>query len=70
VTCSYFEQVQSNMNYFWERDDVLERLDVKMTAAFKAVHELAGKRKIYMRDAAYYIAVSRVAEACRLRGWV
>ena len=34
VTCSYFEQVQSNMNYYWEKDEVLGKLDVKMTAAF------------------------------------
>jgi glutamate dehydrogenase (NAD(P)+) len=70
VTCSYFEQVQSNMNYFWERDDVLSRLDVKMTAAFIAVSDLARKRKLYMRDAAYVISVNRVAQACRDRGWV
>ena len=37
VTCSYFEQVQGNMNYYWERDEVLGKLDVKMTAAFNAV---------------------------------
>ena len=41
VTCSYFEQVQSNMNYYWEKDEVLGKLDVKMTAAFVAVSELA-----------------------------
>ncbi|MFH2056134.1 MAG: Glu/Leu/Phe/Val dehydrogenase [bacterium] len=70
VTCSYFEQVQSNMNYFWEKDEVLGKLDVKMTAAFQAVSELARKRKVYMRDAAYYIAVNRVAQACKDRGWV
>jgi glutamate dehydrogenase len=70
VTCSYFEQVQSNINYFWEKDDVLQRLDTKMTSAFHAVSELAAKRKLYMRDAAYVIAVGRVAQACRDRGWV
>jgi glutamate dehydrogenase (NAD(P)+) len=70
VTCSYFEQVQSNMNYYWERDEVLSKLDVKMTAAFIAVSELAKKRKLSLRDAAYVIAVSRVAQACRDRGWV
>jgi glutamate dehydrogenase len=70
VTCSYFEQVQSNMNYFWERDEVLAKLDIKMTGAFLAVSELARKEKLYMRDAAYVIAVSRVAQACRERGWV
>jgi glutamate dehydrogenase len=70
VTCSYFEQVQSNMNYFWEKDDVLGRLDVKMTAAFRAASEMAMKRGLRMRDAAYCIAVSRVAQACKERGWV
>ena len=70
VTCSYFEQVQSNMNYYWEKDEVLGKLDVKMTAAFHAVSELAKKRKLYMRDAAYVIAVSRVAQSCKDRGWV
>jgi len=70
VTCSYFEQVQSNMNYYWELDEVLGKLDVKMTSAFLAVHELAKKRKLYMRDAAYVISISRVAQACRDRSWV
>ncbi len=70
VTCSYFEQVQGNMNYYWERDEVLGKLDVKMTAAFSAVSDLARKQKLYMRDAAYVIAVNRVAKACKDRGWV
>ncbi|HVP07167.1 MAG TPA: Glu/Leu/Phe/Val dehydrogenase [Candidatus Acidoferrum sp.] len=70
VTCSYFEQVQSNMNYYWEKDEVLGKLDVKMTAAFQAVSELARQRKLYMREAAYVIAVSRVAQASKDRGWV
>jgi glutamate dehydrogenase (NAD(P)+) len=70
VTCSYFEQVQSNINYYWERDEVLGKLDVKMTSAFQAVSELARKRNIFMRDAAYFIAVNRVAQACKDRGWV
>ncbi|TFH64259.1 MAG: Glu/Leu/Phe/Val dehydrogenase, partial [Candidatus Zixiibacteriota bacterium] len=70
VTCSYFEQVQCNMNYYWEKDEVLGKLDVKMTSAFMAVSELARQRKLYMRDAAYIISVSRVAHACKDRGWV
>jgi len=70
VTCSYFEQVQSNMNYFWEMDEVLGKLDLKMTSAFIAVSDLARKRKLYMRDAAYVISINRVATACRERGWV
>ena len=70
VTCSYFEQVQSNMNYFWEKDEVLGKLDLKMTSAYHAVSEVARKQKIYMRDAAYVIAIGRVAQACHDRGWV
>lgn len=70
VTCSYFEQVQNNMNYYWEKEEVFQKLDQKMTNAFKAVSDLARKKKVYMRDAAYLIAVSRVADSCKLRGWV
>ncbi len=70
VTCSYFEQVQCNMNYFWEMDEVLGKLDLKMTSAFIAVSDLARKKKLYMRDAAYIIAIDRVAMACHQRGWV
>ena len=70
VTCSYFEQVQCNMNYFWSKEEVLEKLDYKMTSAFHAVHNLAKEKGLYMRDAAYVIAINRVAEAVKLRGWV
>jgi glutamate dehydrogenase (NAD(P)+) len=70
VTCSYFEQVQCNMNYFWEKPEVLERLDQKMTSAFTAVSELSKKKKLFMRDAAYVIAIDRVAQAVKARSWV
>jgi glutamate dehydrogenase len=70
VTCSYFEQVQCNMNYYWEQDEVVAKLDTKMTSAFHAVADLAKSRKLTMRDAAYVIAVSRGAKACHDRGWV
>ncbi|MGE5606147.1 MAG: Glu/Leu/Phe/Val family dehydrogenase [Bacteroidota bacterium] len=70
VTCSYFEQVQSNMNFFWEKQEVLEKLDAKMTSAYNGVSELARRQKVYMRDAAYIIAINRVAQAVRSRGWV
>lgn len=70
VTCSYFEQVQCNINYFWSKEEVLEKLDSKMTSAFHAVHNLAQEKGLYMRDSAYEIAINRVAEAVKLRGWV
>jgi len=70
VICSYFEQVQSNMNYYWSRDEVFGKLDVKMTSAFINVYELARKRQISMREAAHFFGVAKVAEACRIRGWI
>ena len=69
VTCSYFEQVQCNANFFWPKEEVLERLDQKMTTAFHAVADLAEETGEFMRDAAYMIAIQRVATACHLRGW-
>ncbi len=70
VTCSYFEQIQCNMNYFWPIEEVFEKLDAKMTSAFHAVHNLAQEKGLYMRDAAYVIAIERVANAAKLRGWL
>ncbi|HQK89462.1 MAG TPA: glutamate dehydrogenase, partial [Acidobacteriota bacterium] len=70
VTCSYYEQVQSNTNNYWTRDEVLAKLDTKMTDAYLKVSALARSQSLYMRDAAYMIAIQRVAEACKLRGWV
>ncbi|PKP31086.1 MAG: glutamate dehydrogenase [Bacteroidetes bacterium HGW-Bacteroidetes-16] len=70
VTCSYFEQVQSNMNYYWEKEEVLSKLDVKMTSAYIAVSNFAQMNNLNLRDAAYVISVDRVVRACHDRGWV
>jgi glutamate dehydrogenase (NAD(P)+) len=70
VTVSYFEQVQNAYDYYWDLETVHQRLDKKMTAAFHAVHEMAQGHGIHNRMGAYVVAVSRVAETCRLRGWV
>jgi glutamate dehydrogenase (NAD(P)+) len=68
VTVSYFEWVQDLQEDFWEEDKVNERLKRKMTKAFRETLEQAKKHKVHMRRAAYVVAVSRVAEATRLRG--
>jgi glutamate dehydrogenase (NAD(P)+) len=68
VTCSYFESVQNDMNYYWTHEEVLEKLDSKMTQAYQSVHEMADKEKVYMRDAAYMVAIARVVKAMELRG--
>jgi glutamate dehydrogenase (NAD(P)+) len=70
VTVSYFEQVQNAYDYYWPLELVHERLDDKMTAAFHAVHNMAQEEGVHNRLAAYLVAVQRVTEACKLRGWV
>jgi glutamate dehydrogenase (NAD(P)+) len=67
---SYFEQVQSNMNYYWKKDEVLGKLDVHITSAYFDVDEFSRGRKLSLRDAAFFIAVDRTARACQERGWV
>ncbi len=70
VTVSYFEGVQNDMNYYWTKEEVLERLDTKMTQAFNSVLEMSEGENVYMRDAAYMVAIKRVVTAMELRGWI
>ncbi len=70
VTVSYFEQVQNAYNLYWELQEVHWRLDKKMTGAFREVYEMSQSRGTHLREAAYLVAIARVAEACKLRGWV
>jgi len=70
VITSYFEQVQSNMNYFWSKDEVLGKLDAHMTSAYIDVSNYASKNNISLRDTAYMLAVDRVARACHERSWI
>ncbi len=70
VTVSYFEGVQNDMNFYWTRDEVIEKLDTKMTQAFNSVLEMAESEKVYTRDAAYMVAIARVVKAMELRGWL
>jgi glutamate dehydrogenase (NAD(P)+) len=70
VIVSYFEGVQNEANYYWSLPEVQARLTQKMTLAFRSVLEMAEQRKVYMRNAAYMIAIHRVAQAMLIRGWV
>jgi glutamate dehydrogenase (NAD(P)+) len=72
VTVSYFEQVQNTYNFYWSLEEVHTMLDRKMTKAFADVYAMLNRfdGKVHMRQAAYLVSVSRVAEACKLRGWV
>lgn len=70
VTVSYFEMVQNAYQFYWPVTMVHERLDQKMTSAYHAVQQMAEAKKVNNRVAAYLVAVDRVAQAVRLRGWV
>ncbi|CAD7777062.1 MAG: Glutamate dehydrogenase [Candidatus Methanoperedenaceae archaeon GB37] len=70
VTVSYFEMVQNFYMYYWDEKEIHERLDRKMTTAYHSVLNASKKYNINMRQAAYVVAVERVAEAMKLRGWV
>jgi len=70
VTVSYFEQVQNTYNYYWDLELVHERLDVTMTEAFESVWARREKEGVHMRLAAYLVAVERVAQSVRDRGWL
>ena len=58
------------MNFYWPKDEVLQKLDEKMTSAFHGVLDMSKQKKVYMRDAAYMVAISRVVKAMELRGWL
>lgn len=70
VTVSYLEGVQNDMNYYWSREEVITRLDEKMTSAFNAVLDMSLKNEVAMRDAAYMVAIDSVVRAMQFRGWI
>jgi len=70
VTVSYFEMVQGNYLYFWTEKEVFEALDRVMTNAYRATIDHAKHYNTYNRMGAYSIAVERVVDAMKLRGWL
>ncbi len=70
VTVSYFEMVQDRSSFFWDEQEVHERLDQKLRKAYHTVQEAIRENRVHPRLAAMVVGVARVAEACKLRGWV
>ncbi|MBX2992302.1 MAG: Glu/Leu/Phe/Val dehydrogenase [Bacteroidetes bacterium] len=70
VTVSYFEMVQDSYSYFWSEELVHQRLDEKLRKAYNSVKEAMLEKSVHPRLAAMVVGVARVAEACKLRGWV
>jgi glutamate dehydrogenase (NAD(P)+) len=68
VTVSYFEWVQDLQSFFWTEEEINARLKRIMDESFEAVWAITQERHVDMRTAAYFLAISRVAEAERVRG--
>ena len=68
VTASYFEWVQDRYGYFWKKEEVIERIEMKMRKAFDAVLQTSLKYNVDLRTAAYIVAIDRVATVTRMRG--
>jgi glutamate dehydrogenase (NAD(P)+) len=70
VTVSYFEMIQDSSSHFWKENIVHQRLDETLTKAFHTVQEAIKEKNLHPRLAATVVAVARIAESCKLRGWV
>ncbi|MFW5790083.1 MAG: Glu/Leu/Phe/Val family dehydrogenase [Bacillota bacterium] len=70
VTVSYFEWVQNMYNYYWDKEEVDDKLEKIMVNAFKRVHKKHEENGVNYRVAAYMVAIERLTEAMRARGWV
>jgi glutamate dehydrogenase (NAD(P)+) len=68
VTVSYFEWAQNRQFYRWNLDRVRQELDKTLSTAFEEVWQLAQKRKVTMRTAAFMLGIDRVARAAILGG--
>ncbi|MGE0307839.1 MAG: Glu/Leu/Phe/Val dehydrogenase [Acidimicrobiia bacterium] len=67
VLVSYFEWVQDQQKFMWDRQEVEARLRARLLAAFAAVVDAAVRHGVDWRTAALSVAVLRVAEAARMR---
>ncbi len=70
VTVSYFEWVQNLYGYYWTEEEVNSKLEQMMRQAFDWVYNMHTERGMKMRDVAYMVAISRLAEAMKVRGWL
>jgi len=68
VIVSYFEWVQGLQSFFWSEDEVNHQLQIIMDNAFHEVLEMSQREKVDMRNAAYMLAIKRIADAMEARG--
>lgn len=69
VTVSYFEWVQNLYRYYWTEKEVHARQEALMVEAFETVYNTSKRYNTTMRVAAYIVALERITDAMKLRGW-
>lgn len=70
VTASYFEWVQNLMNFYWTKEEVNSKLEHILIKAFDDVYNMQKTNDVSFRKAAYLVAIKRIADNMKLRGWV
>jgi len=68
VTVSYFEWVQDFSSFYWTEDEINQRLETMMRAAYTSTAQVAKQHKVSMRTAAFIVGCSRILEARQVRG--
>jgi glutamate dehydrogenase (NAD(P)+) len=69
VVVSYFEWVQSLQSFFWKEGEVRQQMERTLLDNLDAVIGTTTRHKCDLRTAAYIIAIRRIEEAMRLRGF-
>lgn len=70
VTVSYFEWIQNKQGYYWDEEEVANKLRRKIVSAFHQIYEISKIRDVDLRVAAYMVGVKKLVEASRFRGWI
>jgi len=68
VTASYFEWVQNLMNFYWTEEEVNGKLEPILINAFDDVYNMHKHNNVSLRQAAYLVAIKRIADNMKMRG--
>jgi len=68
VIVSYFEWVQDIASFFWDEEEINNKLERIITNAFAEVSDISQAEKTDMRIAAHILAIRRLVSAMSIRG--